>query len=125
MSMTLNEKILYHQIHPLKLLTDISTGLFTTYLLWQHNILWFLLLFLLPSMVATLLLTRFAKLERLRDSKFGRYIKRYMTSVMQMVRLLGQIVMWVSAWHHSLILIFVGFLIIVGGWCGGILPHKS
>ncbi|EQA36048.1 hypothetical protein LEP1GSC047_0375 [Leptospira inadai serovar Lyme str. 10] len=34
--MELNEKLLYHQIHPLELCVDFSTGLFTTYLAWFH-----------------------------------------------------------------------------------------
>lgn len=37
--MLLKEKILYHQIHPLKLLTDFSAGVFTTYYCgWQSVI---------------------------------------------------------------------------------------
>ncbi|MDL1898873.1 hypothetical protein FBQ82_21740, partial [Anaerolineae bacterium CFX7] len=63
--MTFKEKMLYHQIHPLKLLTDISIGVFVTpYLLWQHNIFWFLILFLLPSVIVTFLLIKFADLEK-------------------------------------------------------------
>jgi hypothetical protein len=35
--MTPKEKILYHQIHPLKLLTDGTTGLLALYFFWRHD----------------------------------------------------------------------------------------
>lgn len=111
------DKILYHQIHPLKLFVDISSGLFTTYLLWQRNIIWFLILFLLPSVLISLVLIHFANLERLKNSTFGKYIKKYMTSTIEAIRLTGQILMWVAGWYHSIILIAIGFSIIIGGWC--------
>ena len=36
--MNLQEKELYHEIHPLKLFTDWSAGLIALYVLWQHEI---------------------------------------------------------------------------------------
>jgi len=42
--MTLQEKVLYHQIHPLKLITDWGTGLAALYLFWQHALFGALLL---------------------------------------------------------------------------------
>ena len=123
--MTRKEKILYHQIHPLKLLTDVSTGFFTTYLLWYHNITWFLILFLAPSVVVTLLLMRYADLERLKNSVFGRYIEKYMNSKIEAIRFIGQIVMWVAAWFHFAFLIAVGLLIIIAAWCNGLVLRKD
>ncbi|HEY5362955.1 MAG TPA: hypothetical protein VIJ49_02005 [Aestuariivirga sp.] len=123
--MTFKEKKLYHQIHPLKLLTDISTGLFTTYLLWQHDIFWFLILFLLPSVIVSLLLMRFAGLERLRDSHLGKYIARHMTSNVEATRLCGQILMWIAAWYHSTLFVSAGLLVIVVGWSNGLVFGKS
>ncbi len=35
-SMETQEKVLYHQIHPIKLFTDVSTSLISLYLLWQE-----------------------------------------------------------------------------------------
>jgi hypothetical protein len=35
--MNLKEKCLYHQIHPLKLFTDIGAAFGSLYLLWRHR----------------------------------------------------------------------------------------
>ena len=119
--MTGREKRLYHQIHPIKLATDISTGVITTYLLWRHNIIWFLLLFLLPSVIASLLLIRFVDLGKLKGSRLGKYIGRYMTPVIESIRLTGQMIMWLGGWFHSLILVFLGMAVILSAWSNGIL----
>ncbi len=122
--MTLKEKILYHQIHPLKLSVDFSTSFATTYLAWQHDIPWFLALFLLPSVIITLLLIKFADLQQLKNSSLGKYIAKYMTRKIEGIRLVGQITMWVAAWFHAPFFIVAGFLIIVGGWLNGLLFKK-
>jgi hypothetical protein len=36
--MEFTERVLYHQIHPLKLLTDVSTAFIATALLWNHRL---------------------------------------------------------------------------------------
>lgn len=119
--MTFTEKKLYHQIHPLKLAVDISTGLFTTYLLWQHNIVWFLIFFLLPSVFISVIILKFMNLEQVKKSRFGRYIEKYMTPKIEAIRITGQIIMWFAGWYHLTILIAIGFFIIIGGWCNGLL----
>jgi hypothetical protein len=119
--MTFEEKILYHQIHPLKLSVDIGTSLLTTYFAWQHNIVWFLVLFLIPSIVATMVLIKFADLERLKTSSFGKYIEKYMIRPVEIIRFAGQIIMWVSAWFHLPILIAIGVSVIIAGWLNGLL----
>lgn len=123
--MTLKEKKLYHQIHPLKLVVDISSGLFATYLLWQHNTNWFLILFLLPSIIVSLLLVKLVNFENLKNSKLGKYIQKYMTLSIETVRLGGQIVMWIAGWYHLTFLIGIGFLIIFGDWCNGLLFKRN
>ncbi len=85
MALTFKEKKLYHQIHPVKLLIDVS----------------------------------------LKESRLGRYIKKYMTPGTEAIRLLGQIIMWVSAWYKLSFLITIGLLIIIGGWCKGLLFIKN
>ena len=123
--MTVEEKIIYHQIHPLKLGVDIATSLLTTYFAWQHNIVWFLVLFLIPSVIITMLLIKFADLGGLRTSSFGNYIKKYMTRPVEAIRFAGQIIMWVSAWFHWPLLIAFGAAIIIGGWLNGLLFKRQ
>ncbi|TGK01826.1 hypothetical protein EHQ53_15250 [Leptospira langatensis] len=119
--MTKKEKILYHQIHPFKLFTDFFTGFLTTYFAWEHSILWFLAFFLLPSIVVTLIVIRFSDLDRLKDSAFGNYVRKYMDYKMQTIRSVGQLLMWCSAWFHLPFLILLGFLLIMSGWMNGLI----
>lgn len=113
--MTLKEKILYHQIHPLKLSVDISVGIVTTILAWQHNAVWFWILFLLPSVIASLFIIKFANLDKLKNSAFGKYTTVYMTRTIETVRLSGQIIMWAAAWFHSPVFIEIGSFLIIAG----------
>jgi hypothetical protein len=117
--MTSKEKLLYHQIHPLKIGVDVTTSLITTYFAWHHNVVWFLILFIIPSIIITILLIRYADIERLKDSAFGKYVGQHMTKAIEAIRFAGQIVMWSAAWFHLPLLIVVGFFIIIGGWLNG------
>ena len=123
--MTFNEKKLYHQIHPLKLFVDISSGFLTTYLSWQHNWFWFLSLMVIPSLITSYLLMWYVNLESLKSSKLGNYLKKYMTNGMEAFRFSGQIIMWIAAWYHLLFLIVIGFLMIAGGWFSGVIITKT
>jgi hypothetical protein len=57
------EKILYHQIHPLKLLTDWSAGFAAFPLFWQHRVRAALLLISVPPILASVLIIRYVDLE--------------------------------------------------------------
>src|SRR5437879_934082 len=114
--MDLRDKALYHQIHPLKLAVDVSMGLCSTWLMWRHDLRAALALAFLPSIVTSALMIRFMSFERQRDSRLGRYVARHMTRVAEAVRLSGQVIMWLGAWHRQLPVVVVGFLVIVLGW---------
>ena len=123
--MTLKEKILYHQIHPLKLSTDISVSIYTTYLLWQHNVFWFLIFCLAPSIIASFLIIKFVNLEKQKESTFGKYIKKYMTSTIEAIRMTGQILVWIASWFHLPFLIVIGCLIVLAGWCNAFIIKRK
>jgi hypothetical protein len=120
--MTPKEKSLYHQIHPAKLATDIAASVISLYFFWQHQLVPALAIHFVPPLVASLLLVRFGALEPLRDSAFGRYVKRNMTRVIEMVRLFGDVVTMFGAWYHDWMLIAAGFAVILGAWANGLLP---
>jgi hypothetical protein len=119
--MTLQEKSLYHQIHPAKLFTDWSTGLIALVPFWRHNLLVALLIAFVPSIVASLVLILFADLERYRQSPFGKYVKKYMTRAVQAVRFAGYGIMVAGAWVHAVWAIPVGLLIIILAWLRGVI----
>jgi hypothetical protein len=98
--MTRSERLLYHQIHPLKLLTDFGTSFASTWLVWEQRWALAALIAFVPSIIASLLLVGWAELEPYRRTPLGRYLRRHMTPAVQAVRLLGQAVMWSGAAVH-------------------------
>jgi hypothetical protein len=119
--MNVQDRLLYHQIHPLKLITDWISGILSCYLLWQHRRGAALLVQLVPPIVVSGALLRWADLERQRQSAFGRYVGRSMTPSMQALRLLGNSVMSLGAWHRRPWLVVLGLLLILFGWLRGTL----
>jgi hypothetical protein len=115
------EKSLYHQIHPIKLLTDWSAGLIALYLLWQHDLVAALVVACVPSILVSLTIVRFANLEKYEQSRFGRYIRKYMTRSMEALRMAGYVVMAVGAWFHLACLIPLGLLCTLWGWLWGVI----
>ena len=70
-----------------------------------------------PSGSAVVL--RFADLERLKHSPFGRYIRQFMTRRIEAWRFAGQGVMWVGAWYHQFWLIAAGAVTVIAAWMSG------
>jgi len=123
--MDTKEKSLYQQIHPVKLFTDITAGLVSLYIFWEHDPITGLAVAFIPSFAVTAILMQYSNLERLKHSSFGRYVSKYMTTSMQALRLLGNFTMIFAAWYHLFWLIFIGSCAIVLGWlCGIIFPAK-
>jgi hypothetical protein len=120
--MTPKEKALYHQIHPLKLATDVLASVVSLYFFWQHQIVIAFALHFVPPLIASFLLVRYGALAALREGAFGRYVARHMTRMMEAVRLFGDIVTIVGAWYHDWLLVAAGFALILGAWCNGLLP---
>jgi hypothetical protein len=124
--MNLEEKSLYHQIHPLKLFTDWSTGIIALYPFWQHNLALALIIALVPAPIVSFLLVRFANLEKYKESSFGKYIRKYMTRQVEAIRFTGYAMMAVGAWYHVIWLIPLGLIIILFGWFRGLIfPGRS
>jgi hypothetical protein len=115
------EKYLYHQIHPLKLFTDIGAAFGGLCFLWRHQLAFALVVMLVPPMLVSLLLMRYADLEPYRESAFGRYVARSMSHAMETIRLAGMAVTALGAWRHSPWMILAGCGIVLFGWlCGKI-----
>lgn len=120
------EKILYHQIHPLKLFTDVVTAMASTGFFWMHRPLPALIVGFVPSVAITGLLVRWADLERYRASAFGRYMRRFMTRRVELARLAGLIPVWGGAWLRRPAIIVLGVAWIVGCWLWGLrLPRST
>jgi hypothetical protein len=119
--MTLQEKILYHQIHPLKLAADIGCEPVSLYFFWQHNLLLGLITHFAPPIAASLWLIGRTNLETYKNSMSGAYLRRHMTRTVEAVRLTGDVLMGIGAWIRLPLLIVLGVAIVVLAWASGLL----
>ena len=94
--MTIEEQLLYHQLHPAKLAADIAGSIVSTYLVWEHHFWWAMLGAFVPALLGSALVLRFANLGPLKQSRMGRYIVRFMNRWIEAWRFAGQVIMWVG-----------------------------
>ncbi len=123
--MTLKERALYHQIHPLKLAIDVLASVVSLYFFWQHQAVLGFALHFLPPLIVSGLLMRYGALEPYRNSSLGRYVAGNMTRTIEGVRLFGDLVTILGAWSHDWLLIAAGFVVVIGAWCNGLLPSRT
>jgi hypothetical protein len=119
--MTPQEKALYHQIHPLKLFTDISAEVISLYLFWKRKLLAGLLVIFLPPIIASLLIMRWADLEPYKHSAFGKYVRMYMTPLVVSLRVLGTVITHLGAWYRKPLLLPLGLGLVMLGWLRGVI----
>ncbi len=117
------EKEFYHQIHPAKLATDIATSVVSLYLFWGGELLGGIVVTIVFPPAASVMVIRFADLERLKNSAAGAYLAHHMGPAVQGIRLAGALVMIVGAWYHLLWLLAAGLLVILMAWFHGLLPR--
>ena len=123
--MNLKDKQLYHQIHPLKLFVDFSTAFVSLYFLWIHELIFGLVIAIIPSIITSYLMLNFMDFDKQENSGFGKYIARYMSRKIEVTRFLGFIIMVIGAWYHFLIIIIIGLLVVFLAWMNGIIiPRK-
>jgi len=120
--MNFREKKLYHQIHPLKLATDIGVTPIFLLFLWHHHIARALLVgFVPPVIVSGAMMIWPPDLERLKNSSLGNYVSKYMTPTTEAIRLLSLAPMGWGAWIHNFWLIALGLTIVAAAWCRGLI----
>ncbi len=119
MMMTRREQLLFHQIHPAKLATDILTEPVSLYLLWRHQLWLGLAAHFPPPIIATIWVIRSADFDRFKASSFGRYVEKHMTRAMEASRLLGDLTMVAGAWLREPWVIGLGLVIVAAAWLKG------
>jgi hypothetical protein len=124
MAMTLKEKVLYHQIHPAKLATDISASIVSGYLVWQHQLLLGIVIAFAMATIGSLVVLKFCELQWLANSRLGRYVARHMTRPIEAWRMLGQLVVWIGCWYHQWVTILLGALMVIAAWMFGLMSWR-
>ena len=120
--MNFREKKLYHQIHPLKLATDIGVTPVFLFFFWHHQIAPALLVgFVPPVVVSAAMMIWPADLEGLKNSSLGRYVSKHMTPTIEAVRFLTLVPMAWGAWTHRFSLIGLGLFVLLLAWCNGLI----
>src|SRR5215469_27601 len=117
--MTLKEKVLYHQIHPLKLTADVGCEPVSLYFFWHHDLALGLATHFVPPIAASLILIRWADFEVIKRSRAGTYLRRNMTRIVEGFRFAGDIVMVLGAWFHRPRLIIARLIVILYAWSSG------
>ena len=117
--MTLKEKLLFHQVHPAKLATDIGAAIVSLYLLWQHQPVIGLLTHFIPPPIGSAAVIRFADLDSYKNTRLGAYLLRYMTPIAQAARLAGDLITVGAAWYQSFAGILFGLAVIAAAWSYG------
>jgi hypothetical protein len=123
--MPLRERMLYHQIHPAKLGTDILAEFISLYFFWQHDLVIGLVTHFIPPIIASWVIICFVSLDRQKASKFGHYLARFMSHAVEATLLAGDIAMAEGPWYRSPVLIAGGLLIVVFAWLSGILRNRA
>lgn len=121
MGLTRDQRVLLHQVHPAKLAVDIGTSVVSNVLLWRHRLAAGLVVRYASPVVGSVLVLRFADLERLARSRAGQYVLQHMPPAMVALRLAGDTLMAVGAWKHRPVWLAVGLVLVVLGWSDGIL----
>jgi|SRR5215469_5579301 len=121
------QRKLYHQIHPLKLATDIGVTPISLYFLWEHRIAPVVVIgFVPPVVVSVTTMIWPPHLERLKRSVLGQYISKYMTRTVEVIRFLSLVPMAWGAWIHNFWMIVLGLVILLLAWCSGVIVrHHS
>jgi hypothetical protein len=123
--MNIIDKTLYHQIHPFKLTTDVITAFTAVYLLWLHLIIEGLVVAFIPSLIISLFMLRLMDFEEQKQSKLGKYVKKYMTRGTDTIRSVGFLVMLVGGWFHLIWLVGLGFLVVILVWLNGLVFRRE
>lgn len=123
--MTARERYLYHQIHPAKLAADVAAAIACVLALSAHRLIPGIAAALIVPAGASIFVIRYADLERSKKSRFGAYVKRYMTRSATIQRLVGFLILCYGAWTASFLLGVLGAALIVHAWTMGLLIPRD
>ncbi len=105
--------------------TDVIAAFAAVYLLWLHLIIEGLVVAFIPSLVISLFMLKLMDFEKQKQSKLGKYVKRYFGRGSDTTRSAGFFVMLVGGWFHFLWLVALGFLVVILVWMNGLIFKRQ
>jgi hypothetical protein len=121
----LDDRVLLHQVHPVKLAADASASIISNTLLWRRQpVAGIVTRYALPMAASAIVLSS-ADVERIRESAAGRYVLANMSPAAMVVRLAGDVVMGLGSWYRRPRLITLGVLIVAAGWLQGLIRRAG
>jgi hypothetical protein len=121
----LKDRVVLHQVHPVKLGFDITASVASNALLWRRCPRAGLAVRFGLPLVGSAAVLRWGDLNTLRLSRQGRYVVENMTPVAQAVRLGGDALMARGAWQRNVPMILAGMIIIAAGWSRSLVRPTS
>jgi hypothetical protein len=123
--LTLQQHILVHQVHPVKLAVDIGASVVSNVLLWRRHLRAGLLVRYLSPPIGSALVLGFADIDRLTSTTRARYVLDHMPPAMVAIRLAGDTLMAIGAWRRRPDYIVLSVLVVLVGWSHGLLARSS
>ena len=123
--MTLGERVLYHQVHPLTLAADIGSTLAAIPLLWIGELLLGIAVALGVPVIGSAIVLATADLAPIANSPVGEYLRRYMTPAMQAVRLVAGLALLWAAWVQSVPAIVACLAVVALAWANGLIWRRG
>ncbi len=111
--------VLVHQVHPAKLAADITASVISNTLFWRHRLGAGLFVRYALPIVASALVLSLADMDRLRETRRGRYVLENMSPQAVAVRLAGDALMAVGSWRRRLGVVMLGAVVVAAGWASG------
>jgi len=106
--------------------TDFISAFGAVYLLWYHYLITGVCVAFIPSTVLSMVLIAKVDLEKYKNSAFGVYIRKHMSSkALDWLRFAGLMVMMLGGWNRWIWLVALGLCIVLYAWVNGLLPQKS
>ena len=112
--MELRDRVIYHQIHPVKLVLDPGSGLVAVILMWKQHPRAGVLVALAPPAIASFTLIRCADLRPQRCSALGRYAADVPLWTL-VPRLTGYCILLFGAWRRRVPALIAGFVLAGAG----------
>ena len=118
--LTQSERLLVHQVHPVKLAVDISASVVSNVLLWKHCLVVGVAVRYLAPALGSALVLRFARIDDLALTPAGGYVLGHMPPIMVATRLCGDTLMALGAWRRRADYVAFGVLLVLLGWSHGL-----